>query len=72
MNKKITREVTKLYIENGGVFCPFCGGSSIEVMETDLEAGQATVLCYSCHEEWKDIYKLVGISHFTGEIVLTE
>lgn len=50
------------YVEQCGLYCPFCGSSDIVGGSFDIEATSATqeVSCNACHAEWTDDYKLVG------------
>lgn len=43
--------------------CPVCRSDNIEGGSTDIESDHAyqTVVCLSCHTEWRDVYTLTDI-----------
>jgi len=58
------------YIQSDGSYCPYCKSSNIEGMEFEYEGTYRRVICLECGEQWKDIYKLVGISTEDEEIIV--
>lgn len=58
------KRITNKYLKDKGVYCPFCRSSNLVAGETEAINGILTQGCYcaNCDTEWKDQYKLVGIS----------
>lgn len=50
------------YIEEGGMFCPFCGSDELEfdALEFDGLNPSQIVTCGTCNREWDDEYKLAN------------
>lgn len=52
------------YIEDGGVFCPFCGNGNIQVFDTNEHAGKLYryVTCHACGKEWTETFTLTDVT----------
>jgi len=66
MGKKKNTDIealAKVYVENGGTKCPFCGHWNISGDEVTTGNGEASqeMFCGKCGNEWLDIYKLTSI-----------
>jgi transposase-like protein len=61
---ELAKETIRKYVASGGTFCPFCKGNNIEGQDLDFEGGVILqrVVCLDCGKEWKDCYRLSGIS----------
>lgn len=61
--KPLTDDQKDKYLENSGV-CPYCGSEDIEG-EGSYDYGDdsifAKVHCYSCGQNWEDVYVLAGV-----------
>jgi len=62
-NTVLVDDEVKLYIEQGGVRCPFCGSDDLHTGRLQTDAGIAwqRVECCSCEARWKDQYNLTDI-----------
>ncbi len=60
---KLTDEQKRVYINSGGVCCPFCGSGSIQGGFVEIDSGQATqpMHCPDCGHHWTDLYRLTAI-----------
>ncbi|MFZ4438053.1 MAG: hypothetical protein ACOYOS_06460 [Syntrophales bacterium] len=57
----LTREQKREYIKTGGVRCPYCGSSQIDVEKTEIsETAYQECRCW-CGKSWTDRYTLTGI-----------
>jgi DNA-directed RNA polymerase subunit RPC12/RpoP len=56
-----TRE--RLYIESGGVKCPYCRSENIEGGSRNMDGNWISfeVTCLECKRDWEDIYTLTGV-----------
>ena len=59
----MTEEQKQLYLDSGGVKCPYCDSEDISAGGVNSEEGIATqsVECFSCWKTWTDIYTLTGV-----------
>lgn len=53
----------KMYLESGGVKCPYCGSEDITAGEYRADGSLIwqDVLCNDCGSEWTDEYRLQGV-----------
>lgn len=60
---KLTAAQTAEYVRIGGIRCPFCDSDDISCgrIEPEASGAYANCSCDTCHEEWIDEYKLVGV-----------
>lgn len=68
-NTVLLDEEVEVYLEQGGVRCPFCGSDDLHTgrMQTDAGIAWQRVECCSCEARWKDQYRLTGISREEGD-----
>lgn len=59
----------KDYVDNGGLFCPWCRSKDIagkgNILAVSSGATQE-IECNNCHKRWTDVYCLVNI-YYTDE-----
>ncbi len=57
----IGAKITPAYAVHGGVYCPFCGGTSHTVGPLQADGGivRQPQKCKNCFYEWDDVYHLV-------------
>ena len=60
--KRITKEQEAYYLKHDGLRCPFCKSGDITCYEWDGGTYSCLVKCSKCGREWRDCYKLVGIT----------
>ena len=62
-NTVLTPQEHALYVERGGVRCPFCGSDDLHTstIQTDAAIAWGRVSCCACAAEWDDQYQLTGI-----------
>jgi len=49
------------YINQDGCYCPYCGSENLDTEPMEFECRTQKITCLDCHEEWLDVYELVGI-----------
>ena len=56
-------ERMRVYVDGGGVVCPFCESHNIEAQnfEADAGVGLQGVVCKNCEKEWTDRWSLVEV-----------
>ena len=59
----LTPEEKEIYVEIGGIFCPYCGSKRLAVdpIYLDGQEGRGEVICYNCNKSWIDVVQLVRI-----------
>ena len=59
----LTEKQKKLYVDSGGLYCPYCGSDNLVTQEysPDGEVVIQGVYCYECQKSWSDVFRLVGI-----------
>jgi len=64
MSKELTPEKAKAYIDSEGATCPYCEATDItgRSLEVDADVVTQTIDCENCHEQWIDVYRLVGLA----------
>lgn len=69
--KKMTASQAKSYLDGEGDACPYCNATDISGGPLEVDGGVVTqtMRCYSCDENWIDVYSLVGICQADGERV---
>ena len=62
MSKASNKQVRE-YIENGGVYCLYCGSSNLNAHNCESEEGIITqyIECDDCNRDWTDVCRLVGV-----------
>jgi len=67
---KINKEAEKIYINDGGIYCPFCGSENLSAdnIEADDKIAWCYISCTDCDEVWLNEYtlSLTNILTFTG------
>ena len=63
MATELTEDRKRVYLEHGGLICPFCGSRAISTQEfnADHAEGWQDVYCEDCEGEWRDLYTLTGV-----------
>ena len=53
----------KLYVEDNGLRCPYCGSAHIRQHQADIGDGKMfqEITCSACGRQWLDVYKLISI-----------
>jgi len=66
--KELTPEKAKAYIDSEGTTCPYCEATDItgRSLEVDGCVVTQTIDCENCHEQWIDVYRLVGLADSKG------
>ena len=62
----MTSEQKEKYLNSRGIYCPYCDSKDIESTNCDnydLDYLRQSVHCFSCKNEWFDIYKLVDVNN---------
>lgn len=62
MNKEISKQQKKDYIDSGGIKCPACQSFNMtnKLMKTDIGISWNETICCDCGANWKDGYELVN------------
>lgn len=57
-------ESAKRYVDSGGSRCLYCGSGDIGGSSVEIDMGGAfqCVRCARCGGEWRDYYRLAGVS----------
>lgn len=65
MEQRTKEDITREYLHNNGLKCPFCGKGPLSSgsPDPDIMEGKITqeIKCLQCGEEWLDVYTLTGI-----------
>jgi len=61
----ITPDQEKKYVEQKGLYCPFCESMDIESDHAFMDETGAymEIECKNCGEKWTEVYELIGISN---------
>jgi formate dehydrogenase maturation protein FdhE len=62
--EEVNRKRKEFYLENNGVFCPFCRSDNIESMGISADGAQAdaSIRCNTCSRDWLDLYSLTDVN----------
>ena len=57
------------YIENRGLYCPFCKAEMVEGNFIQVDDGKAfqDMNCLECENRWQDVYQLVDVIPYRKE-----
>jgi hypothetical protein len=63
MDKTLTSEMVRRYIDCQGAHCPYCQSSEIEAgkVEADGASAWSQVTCNECGKEWQDVFFLGAV-----------
>jgi hypothetical protein len=66
---KLTQDQVDRYV-GSPVHCLFCDSDQIEGVGCEIDDGVCTqeINCLKCGEGWTDVYRLVGLSVYDGEV----
>jgi hypothetical protein len=64
-----TPATQEMYLDSGGIRCPFCGSEAIYTGNTHLHTGclDQEIHCDECHTSWYDQYTLTGYKTISKE-----
>lgn len=65
METSYSPQTVDVYLSNGGVVCPECGSSNIEILPGSSQCQGLTasheVRCCACGEHYREVFKLTRI-----------